>query len=323
MGYKNIPITKVDQPAKDVNHPLVQIMATTLCHFNYEEIYKIYDLYNWRLATIESNINDWKDRGWLLGETVRRYDSKKRVWLSDDKWVEVLKAIREEDIVSFQKRSNLGPETRATVAAFVRSLWRFLQGQDFAETLAEANPDKLLVLINGSLASYFRELLTGEAYTDFIAALPSKVLSVAFNQNMPLWLRGHNMMSNVTLDRLFFCNEHLPEPTRRSMQDDYLYLVEFPRSGCLQKILDRLTPGIEGHQVLTALKHLHEGNAPAAFETHGLQRATVELRLRPLHRPHRLRKDPEGRQRPAQEPRLQNPRGLLCHEHRPASLHHP
>lgn len=56
MGYKKKQLSRNEQSPKDEHHPLLQVMAATLGTFNFNDMSRIYDAFNWRITAIESDI---------------------------------------------------------------------------------------------------------------------------------------------------------------------------------------------------------------------------------------------------------------------------
>ena len=56
MGYKKKQLSRNEQSPKDEHHLLLQVMAATLGTFNFNDMSRIYDAFNWRITAIESDI---------------------------------------------------------------------------------------------------------------------------------------------------------------------------------------------------------------------------------------------------------------------------
>ena len=116
------------------------------------------------------------------------------------------------------------------------------------------------------IISYFDALLSDATLLPFLVALPETTLETMFQRFMVSALHGSSPMSREMLDAVFFENDQLPAKLRQQMRDDYVYLVAFPEKGNIDEALAQLSPASREYQIVTALKHLHLGEAPAAFD---------------------------------------------------------
>ena len=96
---KRNELAKAKMPSREnLRHPFLQIAATGVMSFNYDAVRRIYDLFNWHVTPIETHIQEWLKKGWVVGEPVYRYRTSAHVRIAPLVWIDVLRGIDPKEL---------------------------------------------------------------------------------------------------------------------------------------------------------------------------------------------------------------------------------
>lgn len=259
--------TKTEMPSREnLRHPFLQIAAVGVVGFNYDAVRHIYDLFNWRVTPIETHIQDWLKKGWLVGEPVYRYRASAHVKIAPLVWIDTLRGINPEELTDL-RHTALTATKKGTfaMATLARALCLFLHNLPFTDELAAVDEEALFRDMT-AVQPYWDCIVTQPELRAFLCQCPERVLSQCFYLLIPRLCRGEVFMEREELDQLFFDNERLPEPVRHLLRDNYLYNVEFLKHGRLESVLAEMDEQSGYAMSLKALLHLHHGQPEAALE---------------------------------------------------------
>lgn len=231
---KRNELAKTKMPSREnLRHPFLLIAATGVMSFNYDAVRRIYDLFIWHVTPIETHIQEWLKKGWLVGEPVYHYRTSAHVRIAPLVWIDVLRGIDPKELDELQRIAldvtKKGPSVMATLT---KALCLFLHNLPFADELAAI--DEVSSKDMNAMEPYLNIITTSPELRPYLCQCPERLLSQCFYMLLPRLIEGSVQMTREELDQLFFKNERLPEVSRQLWLDSYLYNVEFLRRGCLE-----------------------------------------------------------------------------------------
>ena len=257
----------IDLHIEGLSHPVLQVMACTMGEFSYRELRSVYEQLFLPVTPIEKNSEQWINEGILAGEKVVRFNWDRKVRVSPQKWVDILRTVRIDKVPELSINSPVKREpVRMSVGHLVSALILFLQGQPFEEELSQVKWKNLHV-IEDRIMELLAPLAMTKEFVPFASHWHEELLTAIYYRRITIaWDMMENATDIETVREVFFENPLVSEGCRNLMYDTYLYTWEFPHTGKLDEILGRMKGNGELRNRLQAVKLLHEGRPADALK---------------------------------------------------------
>ena len=257
----------IDLHIEGLSHPVLQVMACTMGEFAYRDLRAVYEQLFLPVSPIERNSEHWISEGIVTGEKVVRYNWDRKVRVSPQKWVDILRTVRIDKVSELSSISPVkGEPVRRSVGHLVSALVLFLQGQPFEEELSQVNW-KSLYVIEDRIMELLTPLALEKEFAPFASHWHEELLTAIYFRRITIaWDKMDYAAGIETVREVFFENPLLSEEGRNQMYDTYLYSWEFPQTGKLDDILGRMKGNEDSRNRLQAVKLLHEGRPADALK---------------------------------------------------------
>ena len=247
--------------------PVLQEMACTLEQLDYSGVRNIYERRMMRVTPIEKDVMTWLTLGVLDGAPVGRYRYGCKVSIKPDVWPDIIRTVKAEQMEELMARSQVeGVRDREAIEHFVSAFWAFLHGQPFAEEMKRVRWQHVSHSMP-RLVELIAWLLTRQEYTVFVQQVGQEVLLLIFLQDYEhQWLKLKPAGNPQLIRDVFIDNRLLSDKARGYSKDSFLYNFEFLLTGRIDDVLEKMTADTPFHRQLTAIRLLHDGNAPMALK---------------------------------------------------------
>ena len=246
---------------------VLRTMACNLGPYNYTMLHALYERFSLRIVPLERNTEKWIKQGQLIGDVPRRYNTVAIVCVNPKCWADIMRTISPEELAWIATgNSKWDNEENMAARHFSKAFMLFLHGEPFEDELRSARMGKLMTATKSRITEIIMELMKQPDYWPFVKLVGKDMLGFIFYVEIqPKWLKMSPEADEDMLRALFWENPDIDEAERHKMRDNYLYNVEFLLTGRLGEVLAKMDEGTDHHAKLTAIKHLHEGNAVAAM----------------------------------------------------------
>lgn len=249
-------------------HPALQALACTLESFDYNDLLHVYNDYNLQRAHIVRTSESWLAAGLVTGEPVRAYGFQAKVRISPEKWPDVIRTIKPEEVSKLQKygRYYYNTHENETLLHFITAVAKFAHNQPFFDELKAVDWNTIAYL-----GGVFREsLLHLISRMDFVAFSQfiekNFLVNVYFNEYLFNWRNLNMLPDEGLLNAVFFDNPEFTEDDRNILRNVFLYNRVLIETGEMDKILANMQSDGNVDIMLRSLKYLHEGESAKALK---------------------------------------------------------
>lgn len=248
-------------------HPALQALACTMEPFGYYDLLRVYHDYNLQRAHIVRTSESWLAAGIVTGEAVQAYGRTTTIRLLPEKWPDVIRTIKPEDVSKLQKYGHYY-YTRENEAMlhFITAVAKFARNQPFFDELKAVNWDTI-----AHLGGVFREsllhLISRMDFATFSQFIQKNFLvNLFFNEYLPKWWNLNMSPDEGLLNAVFFDNPEFIEDDRDFLRDVFLYNRVLIKTGEMDKLLAKMQSDSDVVIRLRSLKYLHEGEPAKALK---------------------------------------------------------
>ena len=255
----------INQLMEGLSHPVLQAMACTLGSYNYTTLRQIYEFHKLRVTPIDENCKTWLTEGIFVGDQVRRYESKYKVRIAPEKWIDILRTVRPGDIPILLAVSSVPRiETREAIGHLVSALIKFLNGEPFVEELMRTKWGNLTFEYS-RVMELLAHLVNNKEFIPFSQQIDQSLLMMLFYNYMSKWMALDKNIDMDIINAVFLGNKLVDDEQRSIMNDGYLYYSQVLKTGQIDEILGKLRPGGDKFRRLQCFKYIHDGEPAKAF----------------------------------------------------------
>ena len=258
-------MNSINQLMEGLSHPVLQAMACTLGSYNYTTLRQIYEFHKLRVTPIDENCKTWLTEGIFVGDQVRRYESKYKVRIAPEKWIDILRTVRPGDIPILLAVSSVPRiESREAIGHLVSALVKFLNGEPFVEELMRTKWGNLTFEYS-RVMELLAHLVNNKEFIPFSQQIDQSLLMMLFHNYLSKWMELDKTIDMDIINAVFLDNKLVDDNYRSIMYDGYLYYSQVLKTGQIDEILGKLRPGGDKFRRLQCFKYIHDGEPAKAF----------------------------------------------------------
>ena len=249
-------------------HPALQALACTMESFDYYDLLHVYNDYNLQRAHIVRTSESWLAAGLVMGEPVRAYGYQAKVRILPEKWPDVIRTIKPEDVSKLQKygRYYYNTHENETMLHFITAVAKFAHNQPFFDELKAVSWNTIAYL-GGVFRESLLHLISRMDFVAFSQFIDKKFLvNVYFNDYLFNWRNLNMSPDEGLLSAVFFDNPEFIEDDRNILRNVFLYNRVLIETGEMDNILAKVQSDSDVDVTLRSLKYLHEGEPAKALK---------------------------------------------------------
>ena len=235
--------------------------------FGYHSLLYVYQDYNLQRAHIVKTSKSWLAEGLVTGETVQSYGRTTTVRISPEKWPDVIRTIKPEDVPKLLKYGRYYYKTSENEAKchFFTAVAKFGHNQPFLDELKAVNW-KILAPTGGIFHELLLHLISRMDFATFSQHINKEFLvNLFFNEYLFNWMNLNMFPDEKVLSVVFFDNPALTEDDQIILRYVYLYNRVLIETGEVDKILSQMQPYSDASLRIHGLKCLHDGEPANAL----------------------------------------------------------